>query len=344
MLAVVDLHPGEVPQDASDLVHAVTVRAVRQVALGAPFTAPDEGVPSLGRQPDLGRPTRGRAIRPEVVVRNRSHEVLAAVQLEVVNQIVGEDLVVVVMRDATTALTVSLRWPRYPEPHESTQPLATDIALERFVGRLPAAVYPVARFMGALRAPNTFQLFVAGQLLAEVGMNNPRSPIDADLVEIIRRAAFVQHSLTLSFPLPDRMTVRDASQLRLAERLLRGESVNGTWTDLTVEVGEDGEATLALIDSGDPMLVEVSQTYSVEVAEVDISLGEAWLAFDTARLDPLDEREGRRRRLIPAARSTYSITLENPPHRELDDPYGKPVNLDAGFIARATRLGPTRQR
>ena len=102
----------------------------------------------------------------------------------------------------------------------------------------PSVALPVMRFMAALQAPNTLtiQLGTGQPIGPPTELPERESVVDEQSVRLVEMLARVQEATSTWFEAPNELTRDDVEALVLADELLRGEIVHGTWERFAPEM------------------------------------------------------------------------------------------------------------
>jgi hypothetical protein len=102
----------------------------------------------------------------------------------------------------------------------------------------PSVALPIMRFMAALQAPNslTIQLGTGQPLGPPAELPERERVVDAASLRLAEMLARVQEATSNWFDAPTELTREDVEALALADELLRGEIVRGTWERFAPEM------------------------------------------------------------------------------------------------------------
>jgi hypothetical protein len=133
----------------------------------------------------------------------------------------------------------------------------------RFESRpcFPAPMLPVLRFMVAFNAPNavTFCQADGTPMGPPVPLTTDRGRVFEQSVRLVQLLARVQDATGVWFDVPSELTNGDLEDLAIADQLLKGEIVRGTWQSFEAEVDGDtgrhflGEFTRQDVEPGSAM-------------------------------------------------------------------------------------------
>lgn len=166
-------------------------------------------------------------------------------------------------------------------------------------GAVPGAVVEGLQFLHHFRPPNRFEAWIAyGPRLAPPqdipdGVGDPDDL--RELVLISEALAEIQRHTHQQIRVPATITSDEAEEWLVVAALLRGETVDGTWSDMPVELHP--EAALPG-ETSDQFQVMVTIPLTVSVGDLELDLGRRQIVCKTARLDP-GSASGDRIRLVP---------------------------------------------
>jgi len=99
---------------------------------------------------------------------------------------------------------------------------------------------PLVRFLSKQVSPNVLVLRpAAGRAAARAEIPVTESSVEPEFVQLIEDLVLVQWAAGLSRRVGPQLTRGDAAAISVAARMLRGETVDGSWTDFEVEFRED---------------------------------------------------------------------------------------------------------
>ncbi|MGI8757551.1 MAG: hypothetical protein ACR2MB_17175 [Acidimicrobiales bacterium] len=173
------------------------------------------------------------------------------------------------------------------------------VTMHGISGSAPGAVLDGLKFLHAFRPPNRFELRIAHGPQLAPAQEIPDGAGDPDglreLVLICDALAEIQRHTPLPIRIPESISSEIATEWLIAAALLRGETVDGTWTDMPMTL----EPGAALPDeTRDQFMVMVTVPLAVTVGDLEVALGRRQLVCKTARLDP-DSLGSERVRLTP---------------------------------------------
>lgn len=195
---------------------------------------------------------------------------------------------------------------------------------------LPAAVLPALRFLQALRTPNFYYCQMPnGTALgppAEITIDGAN--IDDRVVQTVELLARVQEATATWFDVPDEFSESDLEALVMADRLLQGEIVSGTWgryaTQMTPEHASTMLETLTELSGSPSAAISLwhRSDQSLIIAGHEMPLGETTSILHSACLrDPqaviaaVDAGEVVEFEYVPANANTYETWRGGPEDR-----------------------------
>lgn len=176
------------------------------------------------------------------------------------------------------------------ELHPSPRTLSASFSWRMPENPLPVRLLPSLDFMRALDVGNRLRLRLRlpDGHRDEPGMTveEPLPKLESALETAIRRLATVQTKTGTSFPLPDELSLDDLRNLEFAHRLLRGETIRGTWSRQRLELTPEAAGALLEASSGtDRFRFEGTGGLTLRMAGHDVHVGTAAERLLDARLE-----------------------------------------------------------
>ena len=192
-----------------------------------------------------------------------------------------------------------------------TGQLSVTFAMRPLVCRPASDVLDAVRFLNELRAPNRCVIRPrhGRQIFGTIPLESDE-PIVADWLRgFVEDLDEVQGVADFAVSIPVDITDGFVRDLHAFARMLRGETVSGTWTDVVFELKpgvsrKDAEKTM-----GDGGVLVHEQGITLEFDEGVVELGRVQTVFASARVDPLQLRDSRRVRVIPGPDDTATRRL-----------------------------------
>lgn len=173
-------------------------------------------------------------------------------------------------------------------------------------GAVPGAVLGGLQFLHHFRPPNRFEAWIAHGPRLAPAQDIPDAVGDPDdlreLVSISEALAEIQRHTHHQIRIPPKVSSHEAEEWLVVATLLRGETVDGTWSDMPVELHPGAE--LPDVTSGQ-FQVMANIPLTVSVGDLDLELGGRQIICKTARLDP-GSVSGDRIRLVPGDDNTMT--------------------------------------
>jgi hypothetical protein len=177
--------------------------------------------------------------------------------------------VTVVLRFDVDAKRVSMNY-RFREPAEA----------------LPSAVLPAVRFIAELQPDRAVHLVIDGNVLAKATITDTAHEGAAGNAALLSDLDSLQSHSGVYFPVPSEFTEEELSALRTAARLLAGETVAGTWSELVLTVKAQGLAELRAtgLEAGPVEGLSPTSHLGVTIAGHEMPLGLVRQTFNSARV------------------------------------------------------------
>ena len=190
--------------------------------------------------------------------------------------------------DATGSLTMRLRG------NVATRHFSSHFDFSAADDVLPGQLLPVLKLIAAMAPPNTVELRSPdGKVFAGAEASVSARVADA-VVELYEALARVQQGTGVYFPIPRSLSQDDLREITRADRLLRGETVTGKWTEsrVTMVVTEAPAALAEWIVLNEAVAAQyVINDYRVEIAGRTCTLPPVEVTMRSALLANQDELE-----------------------------------------------------
>lgn len=169
-----------------------------------------------------------------------------------------------------------------------TQKAQMSIGGLEITGAPPTSVLGGLRFLAGFRTPNALRFALPHGPATDAGIPIPADPPEPDdaatVLRIVEALATIQEHTPVQLTVPDftETTRRQASDIISAARLLRGETLSGTWNKRQLRVDP------TTITTDVPLSVMSIESFTVTVGDTDIDLGQLQvrLLAVTVELDP----------------------------------------------------------
>ena len=245
--------------------------------------------------------------------------IMAQLPLEEAERTVGRRGVRLVLRDKSGALTVQAQFDtsdgsgqmtlRYDHPYEF----------------LPHDLLPAAKFGVAVGQADHLALVVDGRTIDtdsyDVGAFFGEGA--ADYASFADHLAHLQAATGVFFPIRGEVSAEDARDVVLASRLLRGEHITQTWTEISMTIKPEGRGPVAAAlegatdDAGTPVTtIRRGAPLSITVQGNSVPIGMVVSEIDSARVlswtDAGDQAPPGSTTLVlvPAETDTFTMFLE----------------------------------
>ena len=246
--------------------------------------------------------------------------ILAQLSLEETERTAGRRGVRLMLRDKSAALSVQARFDasdgsgtmtvQYDHPQEFS----------------PLDLLPAAKFWEAIGQADHLALLVNGETIGR-GSYDVGAIFDEDAAEYVRfteHLANLQAATGVFFPIRGEVTAEDARDVVLASRLLRGERITQTWTELSMTITPEGRGPVvaALQDAtetaGESVTTIRSGAHlSITVQGTTVPIGMVVREIDSAKVlswAPAGEQAppgATALVLVPAESNTLTMFLED---------------------------------
>jgi hypothetical protein len=131
--------------------------------------------------------------------------------------------------DITGSVTVTVRL------DVSTRRMNLNYSYSRPSGALPGQLLPAVRFLSRMRPGHKLVVVIDGK---EAGPPMPVPPPGhedaAGHASLLQALVHIQNATSVAFPLPEQISDEELQEIRETVRLLNGETLTGTWSELTL--------------------------------------------------------------------------------------------------------------
>lgn len=135
-------------------------------------------------------------------------------------------------------------------------------------------------------------------------------------VDVVKALARIERRAEVLLTVPRTITAELARDIEIADRLVQGTSVTGTWTE--AQLDEDPEMRDLMRDAEHGAMVQFVAEYHLRLPDQAIFLGETEQTLHHARLSSQDAGEGPVI-LEPGGQNTTELVLVHVPSRTHDD-------------------------
>lgn len=152
---------------------------------------------------------------------------------------------------------------------------------------LPSTVLPAARFWASMTPGNKVGWAIGPSQPSEyVSIDEELLPDGSGYYAFLSALARVQEASGVFFPIPAETTQEEENALRRAQRLLDGEVIRGTWTELVITITREGlERWWATNNSPEQgVTFKAEQEALLHLAGRDLSLGRLERVMVSARI------------------------------------------------------------
>ena len=189
--------------------------------------------------------------------------------------------------------------------------LGATFSMRSLVHRPASEILEAVRFLNQLRAPNRCVIRPrhGRQVFATIPIDSDEAIVPDWLATFVDDLDEVQEIAEFTIKVPEDITDGFVSDLHAFARMLRGETVSGTWTDVVFELKPGVSRAEAEQTMGDGGVLVHEQGVTLEFDEGAVDLGRVQTVFASARVDPLQLRDSRKVRVIPGPDDTATKRL-----------------------------------
>jgi hypothetical protein len=180
------------------------------------------------------------------------------------------------------------------------------ISMADVTGEVVAEVLPIFQLLHQVHAPNRLQLRPAlgSSVIAGFVVGDEIEAPGSGIVHYFEDLAFLQDFASEPFRVPLEVDRSLAISLREIVRMMLGETVHGTWTEVNVTLHTPREDVT--LQPGSEMMLATSETLSVKIGGQVIDLGEFTRILPTAQLALDQPDDVYQARLVPGADNSYT--------------------------------------
>ena len=146
---------------------------------------------------------------------------------------------------------------------------------------MPSALVPFFRWLAVCQPPNCLALRWAGVSSMSTEIQAPFG--EESFGQVVEALAYLQDHVSIHWEISPSLSPEEGQEFLTAATLLKGESVDFTWTSLNLSLGDCGPALEELLN-GSPRAFLLVHDMWLEMEEVKIPIGRVRTHIESARL------------------------------------------------------------
>ena len=301
----------------------------RSIEFGTPTTIPAEFVSQvsldlpagLGGEFEGGPLTLGGAINDELPdltiflqVCDTNDDIVAQLPMNLISRYGGQRGAVLTFTDASKSVTATLEFDshegRYNFNYRFQQPDAYN----------PFALLPAVRLVASLAEDYQIKIVIDEQV-AGGGIPQTSTTFVQEarmFANLLEDLTYLQSQTGIYFDIQRDLTDEEFEALRTAVRLLRGETLHGTWNSFNIEINREGYSIVETAGPDGPHLFSVVRHMSIVIHGFTIPIGDVVYEIPSASVSdppvdfPQDPSEHFSVTFVPADSNAMSWWLQTP--------------------------------